>query len=272
MWPKKAIDWIEDGTAFVSVPFTWELPQAYSRCVFLREQGYHVRAGGPAVSLIPDYLKDVASIGGEVNALKHHNPNAVFTSRGCIRKCKFCAVPRIEGRLVELATWEPKPIVCDNNLLACSKNHFNRVIDSLRGIKDIDFNQGLDARLLTQYHVDRLTELDLRFIRFAWDYSSFEMPVMRAIERARKAGIPKAKIRIYVLIGYDDTPEDALYRLQRLRDMRISPNVQRYQPLDALHKNSYVHPNWTGRELHRFSRYWNRERWLAGIPFGEYRG
>jgi len=272
MWPKKAIDWAENGVAYVSVPFTWELPQAYSRCVFLGEEGYRVRAGGPAVSLMPNYLADVAEIGGKVDALKHHNPNATFTSRGCIRKCGFCAVPKIEGDLVELESWEPKPIVCDNNLLATSPKHFDKVINSLRGVQEIDFNQGLDARLLTNYHATRLAELDLAFVRLAWDQSAFEPIVMRAIEMIRGAGIPKNKIRVYVLIGYNDAPGDALYRLEKLKDMRISANVQRYQPLDTLVKNSCVHPNWTERELQRFSRYWNRQAWLSGVPFNEYIG
>jgi len=270
-WPKKAIDWIEDSTVFVSVPFTWELPKAYSRCVFLRQQGYRVRAGGPAVSLMPDYLRDVAEIGGEVDALKHHNPDATFTSRGCIRKCKFCAVPKIEGDLVELEEWEWKPIICDNNLLACSEKHFDKVIDNLKGFKKVDFNQGLDARLLTDYHAERLAELDC-MIHLAWDHIGLEGQVFGAIYALLHAGLPKRRIRIYVLIGYDDSPADALYRLEMLKAEGIWPNPQRYNPLDTLEKDHYVAPNWTDRELHRFMRYWARQRWLEHIPFEEYEG
>ncbi|MBU2249138.1 MAG: hypothetical protein KKD77_20495, partial [Gammaproteobacteria bacterium] len=160
-WPKKQISWLDGNKAMLSVPFTWNLPAAYSSCVWFRQQGYEVHAGGPAVSLMPDYLKDVAIIGGEVDALKHHNSEATFTSRGCIRNCPFCAVPKIEGELRELENWDPKPIICDNNLLACSKAHFDRVIDRLKPIRGVDFNQGLDARLLTVHHVGRLKELAL---------------------------------------------------------------------------------------------------------------
>jgi len=171
-----------------------------------------------------------------------------------------------------LDNWEPKPIIQDNNLLACSKAHFDKVIDSLRGVAGIDFNQGLDARLLTDSHAQRLAELDLSFVRLAWDHTPNEGVVMQAIEMVRRAGIPKGKVRVYILIGYDDTPSDALYRLSELKDMRISTNVQRYQPLDALEKNTYIAPGWTGRELQRYSRYWNRQAWLSGVPFEEYVG
>ena len=60
------------------------------------------------------------------------------------------------------------------------------------------------------------------------------------------------------------------------------PNVQRFQPvrIDPAHgieerhllaKNSYVAPAWSPRELLRFCRYWNRQAWLGGVPYGEFR-
>jgi len=270
MWPKKAIDWIENGTAFVSVPFTWELPQAYSRCIFLREQGYKVRAGGPAVGLMPDYLASVARIGGQVDALRHHHPDATFTSRGCIRRCEFCAVPQIEGDLVELAEWEVRPIVCDNNLLACSDTHFDKVIDSLKPLVDVDFNQGLDARLLTEYHATRLAELDLKVVRLAWDHTGSERWVMKALEMLRGVGIGKMRIRVYVLLNHKDTPGDALYRLQTLKDWGVRPFPMRYRPLDALEKNAYISPHWTKEQIYQVMEYWTQLRRFEHIPFEEF--
>jgi len=269
-WSKRPVEWFEGETAYVSVPFTWQLPQAYSRCVWLHAQGYKVRAGGPAVSLMPHYLMGVASIGGEVDALAHHNPLATFTSRGCIRSCKFCAVPRVEGELRELEHWEPKPVVCDNNLLACSRRHFDRVVDSLKNLSSIDFNQGLDARLLTGYHCDRLTELNLKMVRLSWDHMQEERSVMDAIGRLRKAGLKQNQIRVYVLIGFDDTPEDAWYRLSTLKKIGVWPYPQRYNPLDALRRDNYVAADWTERQLKRFVRYWSRQEHFAGLPFSEF--
>lgn len=270
MWPKKTIYWTQNNSAFVSVPFTWNLPQAYSTCVWLRQEGYDVWAGGPAVSLMPDMLREVAQLGDSVNALPRHNPDATVTSRGCIRHCKFCAVPIIEGDLVELSTWEPKFIVCDNNLLACSRRHFDRVIDSLKPLRGVDFNQGLDARLLTSYHIDRLRELNVSVIRLAWDDVNLESIITDALNRLLAAGFSKRKLRVYVLLGFDDTPEDALYRLETLKARGIRPNPQRYNPLDTLKRDSYVSPNWTDYELHRYMRYWSRQNWLERIAFEDY--
>jgi len=218
-----------------------------------------------------DYLSDVAEIATDwPEALQHHNPQATFTSRGCIRNCPFCAVPRIEGQLRELDDWPVKPIVCDNNLLACSRRHFDTVIDKLKPLPGVDFNQGLDARLLTQYHADRLAELDC-MTRLAFDHVNDEETLQAAYEKLRRAKIPKKRIRIYVLIGYHDTPEDALYRLQVVAKLGIDPNPMRYNPLDTMRRDSYVGPGWTDRELARYVRYWANLRWFRAVPFENFR-
>lgn len=269
-WSNGLVEWIEGKTAFISVVFSWQMQEAYQRAVWLKEQGFIVKAGGPAVAMSPDFLSGIAQVSGKVDALTKHNSNATFTSRGCPRKCEFCIVPKIEGDLIELDEWPIRPIVCDNNLLACSRKHFNDVIDNLKEIKDVDFNQGLDARLLTDHHADRLTELDLKLVRLAWDHVKMEKAVMMAFERLIYVGVPKSKIRFYVLIGFNDTPEDALYRLQTLKDLGTRPFPMRYQTLDAVKRDSYVGPHWTERLLKNYMRYWSRQRWLEHIPFEEY--
>jgi len=261
--------WTERNTAYISCVFSWDIQNAYQLCVSYRTQGYHVRAGGPAIALNPDPFKEIAELGGTVHALPHHNPNATFTSRGCIRKCRFCAVPRLEGDLVELDDWEVKPIVCDNNLLACSQNHFDKVIDRLKTVRGVDFNQGLDARLLTKYHAGRIAELNLRMVRLAWDDTRLESQFMAAYEKLRKARIPKRKISVYVLIGFNDTPEDALYRLKTINSLGSYPQPMRYQPIDALKKNSYIHPAWSNWLLGRYMKYWSNNR-LNNIPFEQW--
>lgn len=270
-WLKGWAEWVEGDTACISVPFTWLLPQAWSRCVALRQEGYRVRAGGPAVSLRLDYLAAVAEIGGDVDALARHNPDATFTTRGCTRQCAFCAVPRTEGSFRELIAWEPKPIVCDNNFLASSRRHFDRAIDCLKPMAGVDFNQGLDPRLLTAYHAGRLAELDLPLVRLSWDDVRDEVTIMDAIGILKTAGFGARRLRVYVLIGFEDRPDDALYRLETLKGLGILANVQRFQPLWSLSRNDYIAPTWTDAELKRYCRHWNRQAWLGGIPFADYR-
>lgn len=269
-WAKRIIVEKSGKTARISVVFTWDLAEAYQRAAWFKVEGYRVIAGGPAVYLMPDYLADVAEIGPSwPDALHHHNPQATFTSRGCVRRCSFCAVWRIEGTLQGLDNWPVRPIVCDSNLLACSRRHFDRVIDRLKPVKGVDFNQGLDARLLTKYHADRLAELDCK-VRLAFDGMANESSLMRAFELLRAAGIAKHRIGVYVLLGYLDTPEDALYRLRLVAGLGVLPFPMRYQPLDALQKDQYIGPAWTDGEIRRYVRYWSRLRFFRHIPFEDW--
>ena len=269
-WSGGLVEWIEDDTVLISVVFSWQLEQAYQRAVWHRALGLKVRAGGPAVKYRPSFLQDVASIDGSTNALFRHNPNATFTSRGCVRSCPFCIVPKIEGELIELDDWPVRPIVCDNNFLACSRSHFDNVIDKLKPLCDIDFNQGLDARLLTLHQAERLRELDLSLARLAWDHIVMERQFLAAFELLRKVGFSSRKIRVYVLIGHKDTPEDALYRLRAIKDLGAWPFPMRYQPLDCIKRNDHIGEHWTERQLKDYMRYWSRLHWLKHIPFEEY--
>lgn len=271
-WLGTFAEWTTGDHAYLSVVFSWDLQRAYMRAVALAAEGYEVFASGPAVQMQPYILDGVAKCNPPfpVDALWRHNPNATFTSRGCIRDCEFCIVPKIEGGIIEYKCWQPAPIVCDNNLLACSRTHFDRVVDRLKGVRQVDFNQGLDARLLRKHHADRLAELDLAFVRLAWDDIRTERPFYRAYERLRVAGIPKHKIRVYVLIGFNDTPEDALYRLEAVWKLGVMPNPMRYQPLDAERRDNYVSVSWTEAKLTRYMRYWANLAHAGGIPFEEF--
>lgn len=269
-WGNGLVVWAEDHTAYISVVFSWDLREARRLAILYARQGLAVRAGGPAVTLNPGSICDIAQVGGDLDALNRHNLSATFTSRGCMRQCSFCAVPKLEGDLVELEDWPIKPLICDNNLLACSMAHFDRVIDRLKSIRGIDFNQGLDARLLTKYHANRIAELDLKTIRLAWDHISLESHFMKAWEIFRAAGIAKSKISVYVLIGFNDTPEDALYRLRAIKNLGALPFPMRYQPIDAHARNSYVSPQWTQWELVAYMRYWANLRYLRAVPFSEW--
>jgi hypothetical protein len=130
-WSGGLAEWIEGDTAFISVAFSWKLPQAYQRAVWLGAQGYKVRAGGPAATgRMKNYLGLVADTYGSADALVHHNPLATKASRGCPVGCWFCIVPRIEGKsFTLLPDFTPRPILCDNNLSALPVEYQDFIID-----------------------------------------------------------------------------------------------------------------------------------------------
>lgn len=269
MWFKKPIHW-EDNTAhYYSIVFSWQLHK-WIKTVQPELDGKKIIVGGPAVKLNPEIIPSFVIIGKDIPTLWRHNIFATKTSTGCIRNCSFCAVPKLEGKLKEIKKWEVKPILIDNNLLACSIKHFDSVIDNLKKLKWCDFNQGLDARILTKYHAGRFAELKNPLIRLAFDHTKNEKQFLKAFELLRNAGINKKNIRVYVLIGFKDTPEDALYRLRLVNNLKIKTSAMRYQPLDTKNRNEYVDKNWTDRQLIDYMKYWNNLRYFAGIPFDEY--
>ena len=85
-----------------------------------------------------------------------------ITSRGCPNKCWFCNVWKINGDVRELPIvdgWN----VLDSNLLACSRNHIEKVFEMLHRVKKqkhgILFTGGLEAKRLEDYHCELLKSL-----------------------------------------------------------------------------------------------------------------
>jgi hypothetical protein len=201
------------------------------------------------------------------NPLELHNPDAVFTTRGCPNNCGFCMVKRLEPDYYEIPNFIPKSCVCDNNFTAASKKHQERAVDKLKTLPFVDFNQGMEAKLFTPGLADLLGNLKCK-IRFAFDHVNYEKYVKEAIDLCKKK--TSKNIGVYVLIGYNDTPEDALYRLEKVRSWGIRPNPMRFQPLDAIKKNAYVSPNWDEAELRKMMRYYSILHWVEHIPYAEY--
>ena len=254
---------IEGDHAYISVVFSWHLIKAIERKKELEIQGHDVIIGGPAARY--------AGIDAGFNlpdAVSWHNPNACRTSEGCPNHCGFCINKDIKYR--EYDSWIPRPIVIDDNITAASKNHFDKLIDSLKQFDEVDFNQGISAAVVTDYQATRLRELKLKYIRVAWDNINYETKFMRGWDILRRAGFPRAKIAVYVLIGYQDTPDDARYRLEMVRRLGGVPFAMRYQPLNTPKRNTHVEGSWTHEELQRFCRYWNSQRVTSRIPFDQF--
>lgn len=219
--------------------------------------------GGPAIKLMPTYFASMpwVTTGATLNGvLQRVNPLATKTSIGCVRKCSFCAVPRIEGKLKELSDWPDLPVICDNNLLACSVEHFDRVIDRLKKHNEVDFNQGIDARLLTSHHAGRFAELNRPIIRLALDSMDYACQWQSAYDILRHAGLPKKLIRSYALIGFDSGPEEAWRRCEWIAGHGIKALPMWFHTLNQLKPNIVTSAQetlgWTDRERKLIMQYY----------------
>ena len=156
-----------------------------------------------------------------------------FLTRGCIRKCPWCIVPKKEGKIRPYRTWQEikRPdsrdiVFMDNNVLAHEWG--------LKQIKDmggknvrVDFNQGLDARLITDDVAQMLARLKwINYIRMSADTDAMLDVVLTAIDRLGKYGVKPYRVFVYVLIQDIVSGER---RAIALRDVGANPFAQPYR-------------------------------------------
>lgn len=247
-----------------------------------------VEVGGILASLLPDDLeketgiKPRVGLWDEVDRLKPdysviekaysyytNNASFAYTTKGCPNRCSFCAVHILEPQYVnyiplsnQLNTNKKDLILLDNNVLA-SKD-FNLIVQEIidcgyqkdamfgKAHRYVDFNQGLDARLLDEEKMELLSRLALRPIRIAFDSIKLKKTYIEKILLSRKYGIKH--ISNYILFNHKDTPDDFYERLRiniALNEeygLNIFSFPMKYMPLDAKDRK-YVGPNWTKTQL-----------------------
>jgi hypothetical protein len=265
-WSGGLAEWTEGDTAFISIAFTWRMPDAFSRAAWWRQQGYRVRAGGPAVFMHPTYLAEVAELPGRAegdlpDAVAHHNPMATFASRGCPLNCAFCFVPKMQGRTFTfLPDFEPRPVLCDNNLSALPGEYQDHIVARYRaaGVPLLDANSGFEPRTFSDEVLARWRPINRGPWRFGYDDQN-DRPHVARVMRMLKDVSPRLT-RPYVMIG-NEPMESCLDRIQEVLAWGGEPHVQPEIKLRALVKRPWVRHDWTELALRDVARWANRRLW-----------
>jgi len=184
-----------------------------------------------------------------------------YTSRGCNRKCPFCIVWKNEGKFRIVGHignfWDgQKRLMLLDNSLNTSNYHFDLILNQLieRNI-EVDFSQGLDIRYLNDKQAYLLTKVKLwKRIHFAWDFIQIEKHVKRGIKILHDHRVKW--IMFYVLIGYNSTPEEDLYRVEILRGLGVDPFVMPYNKFDEYQR--------------RFARWVNHKAIFKSVKWEDY--
>lgn len=237
--------------------------------------------GTPIEELVPDY--------GILEQIAYNYPvrNAYFgyASRGCIRKCSFCGVPKLEGMQREMPSlsslvtgvdeqFGPKKdlILMDNNVAASSR--YQEVIAEIRDLgfqsgalfersgslpvkRRVDFNQGVDARILakTPMYLKEMATICIDPLRIAFDHVGMRRVYERSVQMAAEYGL--RSLSNYMLYNFMDTPSD-LYERMRINielnerlGVRIWSFPMRYLPV-TMKDRSHVGENWNRYYLRSF--------------------
>lgn len=195
-----------------------------------------------------------------------------FTQRGCRLRCPFCVVPRKEGGMAEDSTiqeiWRGEP--WPRNLVLLDNDFFGNeawrglVREILDGGFRVNFNQGINARFLTDEAAEAIAAMDCRDVDFkarriytAWDNRKDEARLFAGLNRLVRYGVKPDQIMVYMLVGYwpGETEDDRLYRARRLREFGARP---------------YPMPFTRTRELVGF------QRWIVGaydkrVPWADFK-
>ena len=300
---------------YISSLFTWELPRTvrtiryYAGSVNSSEDIY---VGGIGATLLPEFIREQVEctiIEGQIEkrwvlgrnsppiarlipdysilrSVEHkYEPDDAYFARitkGCIRNCKFCAVPILEPEFGVLAPLEEQVVtiermhgtkqhlvIMDNNVLAIKGIEGRlRAIEALGFERDakrngrqrtVDFNQGLDARLIARKPelAVALGRVSLKPIRLAFDFlsSGMQRDYRKAVGLLAEQGF--GSFTTYLLYNYNDTPEDFYRRLEVNMELneelgvRASGFPMRYIPITHT-RRGHVSAKW-------------KWRWLRGI-------
>jgi hypothetical protein len=295
---------------YVASLFTWELPRTADTIDFYLDsvkQPSDIFVGGVGVTLLPDYIRQrsgctviegpldtpgrlgpgtpaIGDLVPDYGLLKrvdyeYYPGDAFFVriTKGCIRSCKFCAVPLLEK---EFGTMSPLRaqlsqarqqhsekqhlVVMDNNILGVAG--IEEIIGEIRSLgfdasakrkgreRTVDFNQGLDARLISAKPelAKLLAMICVSPIRLAFDFVGIRPAYERAIRLLVDQGFKE--FTNYMLFNFKDTPHELYERLwvnanlNKELGVRITGFPMRFIPMDDVSRR-HVAAGWEWRYL-----------------------
>jgi hypothetical protein len=211
-------------------------------------QGYwpHAVVGGTGVSNLTLEQHGINTTHPDYSIYPKWRQSIGFTQRGCRLKCSFCVVPKKEGSVREEATiadiwrgdpWPRELILLDNDFFGQSAWR-ERIAEIREGRFKVSFNQGINARFLTNETAESIASVDYRDdqmkakrIYTAWDNRKDEARLAAGLDCLFRAGVRPDNVMVYMLVGYDHRArqatgritDDDVYRVETLRRMGARP-------------------------------------------------
>jgi hypothetical protein len=192
-----------------------------------------------------------------------HDKAFGFLTRGCPRGCPFCIVKEKEGTthtvadLDEFWRGEKQIVLMDSNITA-SKDCERLFEQLIKSKAKINFEGGLDIRLLTDKGVSQINRMNIDMVHFAWDNYEFKTYEILAKYRP-KFETSGRNLRVYVLTNFNTTHAQDLERVMKLRELDYDPFVMVYDKPNA------------PKETRRLQRWCNNKFIYRSCNFEDYK-
>lgn len=207
--------------------------------------------GGTGIDFFNTLPPDIAAANISYSLYPSCNYHIGFSMKGCRFNCKFCCVPKKEGRPRTNSTVDDllinpnggnRLMLLDNDFFGGAewKPNLERIIElKLK----VCFVQGLNIRIITDEQALLLSKCNYqnskfnqKYLTFAWDRYNDGKIVKAGIKRCNDAGIPCRHMQFFVLVGFDSTPDQDMERVITLRDLGCMPYVMPFNKSNPYQK------------------------------------
>jgi hypothetical protein len=192
-----------------------------------------------------------------------------FITRGCIRNCWFCKVPKYEGKLKAYNAVEQivrgipgeKVSFMDNNILAYPEH-----CDVFRWLIEhntrCEFNQGLDFRLVNDENLELLAKLNYigEYI-FAFDDPKYEKLLTKKVQQIKKYIPTPWKLKFYIYYHPDMSLSQLFQRVEWCRQRECLPYIMRDQACWECEQKNF---------LIDYAAYCNQPGFFKNLTFEEF--
>ena len=228
------VEWYQQDRHYDLVYQSKVFDETYTPDIAFIPQADTVIKGGTGYGLENKLPDDIEHIMPDYGLYNITDTAYGFLTRGCPRHCPFCVVGDKEGLrsqkvadLTEFWSGQKNIELLDPNLLAYPQRMelLDQLVES-RAVVNID--QGLDIRLTNEEIADKLGQMRIKRIHFAWDnpQQDLEPYFRRFAESYRRKG--SSRKAVYILVNYASTMEENLHRIYTLRDLKYDPYVMVY--------------------------------------------
>jgi hypothetical protein len=244
----------------LSVIFSWDVPRAIVEAKTALSLGMKVMIGGGGTFVLRAHieretgLKPYYAPVPELDAVDAKFKMVYFT-RGCVEKCSFCIVPKIEGNVVKLnEKSQPAQALLDNNLSEIPSSYKEYIVEKYlsAGIRVVDANSGFEPKGIDEYTVRLFGKLPLRWWRTGFDEIGEEKQFIESVAVIKE--FSKKTIRVYTMIG-DEPIEECRYRCEKVISLGCEPVPQAYIKLGSKTKTPVIQHDWDAAKLRDFQRF-----------------